>query len=282
MAGCIPGVEDAAGDNSFVAKRVSSTDLIGRAEELAAMTAALERAAAGEFGAILVGGEAGVGKTRLTAEVELRAVAAGARVLAGDCVKLAEGELPFAPLTAALRPLARELGPAELEMLPGREELARLLPELGGTAEAWISRDSAFDEPLAQSRLFEVLLGLFTRLGEQSPVVLVIEDLHWADRSTRDFLGFLIRNAHSARLLLVCTYRSDELHRRHPLRPFLAELDRRGAHEPGDRRGPVHLGEDGERPRLPDPRQARGPRPRRGGDEGAKTRNPHLTRPPLA
>ena len=190
------------------------------------LESALARAEAGEFRAVLVGGEAGVGKTRLVSELELRTIAAGGRVLAGDCVELAEGELPFAPLTAALRGVARELGPGDLETLPGREELARLLPELGDS-EAWITRDSALDEPLAQSRLFEVLLALFKRLGEQAPIMLVIEDLHWADRSTRDFLGFLVRNAHAARLLLVCTYRSDELHRRHPLRPFLAELDRR-------------------------------------------------------
>ena len=209
-----------------MAKRVSSPDLVGRADELRLLESALGRAAAGEFKAVLVGGEAGVGKTRLVSELELRTIAAGGRVLAGDCVELAEGELPFAPLTAALRGVARELGPGDLETLPGREELARLLPELGDS-ETWITRDSALDEPLAQSRLFEVLLALFTRLGEQAPVVLVIEDLHWADRSTRDFLGFLVRNAHAARLLLVCTYRSDELHRRHPLRPFLAELDRR-------------------------------------------------------
>jgi DNA-binding CsgD family transcriptional regulator/tetratricopeptide (TPR) repeat protein len=218
-------------DNRSVAKRVSSPELIGRTEELAALTAALERAGTGEFGAILIAGEAGVGKTRLVAELERHAATADGRVLAGDCIELAEGELPFAPLTAALRPLARELGPAELDALPGREELARLLPELGDTGERWISRDSALDEPLAQARLFEVLLALFTRLGEAGPVVLTIEDLHWADRSTRDFLSFLIRNAHDARLLLVCTYRSDELHRRHPLRPFVAELDRRAVVE---------------------------------------------------
>ena len=214
-----------------MAKRVSSPELIGRTEELAALTGALERAATGEFGAILIAGEAGVGKTRLVAELERHAATADARVLAGDCIELAEGVLPFAPLTAALRPLARELGPAELDALPGREELARLLPELGDTGERWISRDAVLDEPLAQSRLFEVLLGLFTRLGADGPVVLAIEDLHWADRSTRDFLAFLIRNAGHARLLLVCTYRSDELHRRHPLRPFLVELERRAVVE---------------------------------------------------
>ena len=71
-----------------------------------------------------------------------------------------------------------------------------------------------------------MLLALLGRLGEQAPLVLVIEDLHWADRATRDFLAFLLRAARRERLVLVATYRSDELHRRHPLRPFLTETER--------------------------------------------------------
>jgi len=77
-----------------------------------------------------------------------------------------------------------------------------------------------------QGRLFELLLGLLERVGAERPALLVVEDLHWADRSTRDLLAYLVRNLRHGRLLLVATYRSDELHRRHPLRPFLAELDR--------------------------------------------------------
>ena len=78
-----------------------------------------------------------------------------------------------------------------------------------------------------QARLFEAFLALLERLADQSPTVLVVEDLHWADRSTLDLLAFLVRNL-QAGLLLVLTYRTDELHRRHPLRPFLAGLDRSG------------------------------------------------------
>jgi DNA-binding CsgD family transcriptional regulator/tetratricopeptide (TPR) repeat protein len=77
----------------------------------------------------------------------------------------------------------------------------------------------------SQARLFEAFLGMLERLAERSPTVLVVEDLHWADRSTLDLLTFLVRNVRTA-LLLVLTYRIDDLHRRHPLRPFLAELDR--------------------------------------------------------
>jgi DNA-binding CsgD family transcriptional regulator len=146
-------------------------------------------------------------------------------------VELAEGELPFAPLTAALRPLARELAPAEAATLSGRVELARLLPELGDDAQPWEGGGAGLGESLAQARLFEVLLALLTQLAEQAPLVLVIEDLHWADRSTRDFLSFLVRNAGDVPLLLVCTHRTDELQRRFPLRGFLAELDRRAVVE---------------------------------------------------
>ena len=95
------------------------------------------------------------------------------------------------------------------------------MPELQGTG----TRIEAVD-PLAQARLFEAMLGLFARAGREAPVVLVIEDLHWADPSTRGFLSFLVRNIGHERLLLVATYRSDELHRRHPLRQFVAEVER--------------------------------------------------------
>jgi DNA-binding CsgD family transcriptional regulator/tetratricopeptide (TPR) repeat protein len=210
-----------------VPNRCTSPELIGRERELEELAEALERARAGVAGTAFVTGEAGVGKTRLVREFAERATGEGARVLIGECLALAEGELPFAPLVGALRPLIRELPPGELEAIHGHEELGRLLPELGDVREMRIAGGSALAETLAQSRLFEVMLGVLSHLGQEAPVVLVVEDLHWADRSTRDFISFLIRNARDALLLLVCTYRSDELHRRHPLRPFLAEEERR-------------------------------------------------------
>src|SRR2546423_9099422 len=74
--------------------------------------------------------------------------------------------------------------------------------------------------------LFEHLLGLLTRLGERQPTVLVLEDMHWADASTMALIAFLGRNLREARVVLVLTYRADELHRRHPLRPLLTDLER--------------------------------------------------------
>ncbi len=203
-------------------RRVSSPTFVGRAEQLASFDQALARAADGDPAGLLVAGESGVGKSRLVAEYGERARAAGARVLTGDCVELGEGELPYAPIVGVLRDLQREVGADALAELTGAggAELGRLLPE-AGEAPA-----TPADQEFAQSRLFEVLLSLFSRLGEQAPLVLVIEDLHWADRSTRDFLRFLVRATRRERLVLVATYRSDELHRRHPLRPFLIEIER--------------------------------------------------------
>ncbi|MFD0472219.1 helix-turn-helix transcriptional regulator [Nonomuraea thailandensis] len=193
---------------------------VGRARELAALGDALARSRAGASSTVLVGGEAGVGKTRLVKEfVDHRA--GDALVLVGGCLELGTEGLPFAPFTAVLRGLVRELGrDAVAALVPGgnARALARLLPEFGEPGK---------DGPEARARLFEQVLGLLERLAEERPVVLIVEDAHWADRSTRDLLTFLVRYQRTAaRLLVVVTYRTDELHRNHPLRPLLAELGR--------------------------------------------------------
>ncbi len=206
-----------------VVRRVTSSVLVGRDGELAQLGAVLERAASGQPAIVVVAGEAGVGKTRLTAELAHHAAQAGTLVLGGGCLDVGEGVLAYAPMVEALRSLARTLDPDELErVLDGaRGELARLVPELGaqGGAEPVVT--------LPPTRLFELLLGVLHRLAARGPVLLVVEDLHWADQSTRDLLGFLVRNLRGG-VGMVVTYRSDELHRRRPLRPFLAELDRSG------------------------------------------------------
>jgi len=206
-----------------VSRRVTSPVFVGRTAELALLGDALDRAAAGRPAFAFIGGESGVGKTRLLREFESRARARGARVLLGQCLELGGAQIPYAPLVAALRPLVRGLAGGEAETLPDatRNALAELLPELGGTGTR------SDDEPRArQGRLFEALLALLERLGRSGPVLLAIEDLHWADGSTRDFITFLVRSAREESLCLVLTYRADELHRRHPLRPLLAELER--------------------------------------------------------
>jgi predicted ATPase len=193
-----------------VPQRVTSPEFIGRGPELAALLEALDAAADGRFSAIFVAGESGVGKSRLLRELEREAEDRGALVLAGDCVRLTEGELPYAPIRSALRRLERDPGPSEAD-------LDRLLAQLGG---------SATREPLTQTRMFDLLLDVLTGFAEETPVVLIVEDAHWADRSTLDLLAFLITNARREALLLVASYRTDELHRRHPLRAFLAQHER--------------------------------------------------------
>ncbi|MQA75176.1 MAG: AAA family ATPase [Solirubrobacterales bacterium] len=213
---------DWEGDTLDVAQRVTSSRFIGRRPELAELERALSGGGEELPALVFLAGESGVGKTRLLRELASAAEERGARALGGACIELGEGELPYAPLVTALRPLQRGDDPV-LDQLSDatRAELSRLIPELGeppGEPEA--------ERGEAQRRLFDAFLELVARLGEQRPVLLWIEDIHWADRSTRSFLRFLAASLGEERVLVVATYRSDELHRRHPLRPMLAELER--------------------------------------------------------
>jgi DNA-binding CsgD family transcriptional regulator len=198
------------------------TTLVGREADLAVLVSEFDGVADGSAATVLIGGEAGIGKTRLVQAFAAR-VADQARVLVGGCVERGAEGLPFAPFTAALRGLVTSLGPAGVaELLPSGRlgQLPRLLPGLGelkgetdtGSASAW---------------LFEQVLMLLGGLAAQRPTVLVIEDAHWADSTSRALLDFLVRNQRAApALLIVVTYRSDELELTHPLRAMFAELDR--------------------------------------------------------
>src|SRR3954453_2244101 len=210
-----------------MATRVTSTRLVGRTGELAELEAALQEAADGRPSLAFLAGESGVGKSRLLAELERRARDEGATVLGGDAIELGEGELPYAPLVGALRPLARSDDAVLGELSPAnRAELATLLPELARRDDTPAVSGTDDERGSAQRRLFEALLSLLERLGRRGPGVLALEDVHGADRSTRAFLAFLARSLCDEPVLVVLTYRSDELHRRHPLRPLLAELER--------------------------------------------------------
>jgi len=174
--------------------------LVGRDAEIAVLGESWARVRDGSPATVLIGGEAGIGKTRLVRH--FTAEAAEAEVLYGGCVDLSGGDLPFVPFTAALRGHAGSL--------------AALLPE-----------DVQADTDTARARLFEEVLTRFAGLCARRPVVFVIEDIHWIDRSSLDLLSFLVHNQQAAgALLCVVTYRSDELERAHPLRRSLAELDR--------------------------------------------------------
>lgn len=201
--------------------------MVGRQTESAALSAALKHALEGEPASVLIGGEAGVGKSRLVHELLERAHAQGVRVLVGSCVELDGGGLPLAPLVDALRALRGQLSPDELGPLLGsaRVELAQLVPELG---------DGAEDLPGGErdpSRLLELILGVIGRLADAQPLALVFEDVQWADAATLDLMALLVARTVSRTLLLVFTVRSDELHRAHPFRRVAARWEQQRAIE---------------------------------------------------
>ena len=203
-----------------ISRRVSPV-LVGRDAELEMLMGLLGEASGGTPGTVLLGAEVGGGKSRLVAEFTVR-VRDRALVLAGGCVDLGGAGLPYAPFTAVLRELIRKRGAGEVAgLLPGRAagELARLLPELG-------SPPADGDPEMSRGRLFGLVLTLLERLACERPLVLVIEDVHWADRSTVDLLAFLVRNLRHGPVLLVVTFRADELDRAGPLWRLLAELSR--------------------------------------------------------
>ncbi|WP_192341682.1 ATP-binding protein [Streptomyces sp. VITNK9] len=205
----------------------SVSPLVGREDELARLTGVLERARAGEARAVLIAGDAGVGKTRTLDEVAGRAAAAGTTVLTGHCVDLGDVGLPYLPFTEILGVLAAdERFAAVLAAHPVADRL------LGAGPQDAEGRDGATRSRL---RLFEDVAALLAELSDVAPLLLVLEDLHWADQSSRDLLRFLLSRgvlqrpaggARGHRVALFASYRADDLHRRHPLRPLLAELVR--------------------------------------------------------
>ena len=196
---------------------MASTRVVGRSKELERIDAALDAIGRGEPGVLMVAGEAGVGKTRLIGELAARAERRGWRVCVGRCVDLGESTWPLAPLRDIVGDLVDELDAEVLELVLGdaRSVLAGLVPELG----AAVSEDAA-------DRLSGSVLRVFQRLAQRSPVVVVFEDLHWADGSTRALFAALTRVGRPGSMLVVGTFRDDELHRRHPLRATLAEVAR--------------------------------------------------------
>jgi DNA-binding CsgD family transcriptional regulator len=193
---------------------MESARLVGRDTELARALALLDDAAAGRAVVALVGGDAGVGKTRLTEEVARLAARRGFTVLIGQCAQIGDS-VPYLPLADALR------SPVVRDAVAARPMLGWLLPDAG--TEQPQDKDWA---GLARQQMFGAVLGLLAELAEDRPLLFVLEDLHWADASTRALLTFLSRVLHREQAAIVCTYRTDDLHRRHPLRPVLAELRR--------------------------------------------------------
>ncbi len=212
----------ASRDTCAMRPRLTSSHFVGRIGELAELELAWRDAGEGRPVLVLLAGDSGIGKTRIVSELEQRLRDDDALVLHGEAVEQGETELPYAPLVSALRSLVRERDPALGALSPGsRAQLATLLPGLGDQPPAVDANDGS-----GQLRLFEALLELLDLLSERGPVLLVLEDMHWADRSTRTFVSFAVRSLRRERVMLLLSYRADELHRRHPLRSLLSELER--------------------------------------------------------
>ncbi len=202
----------------------TTSPLVGRQDELARLTGLLGRARAGEARAVLVAGDAGVGKTRLLDETAAQAAQSGMTVVTGRCVDLGDVGLPYLPFTEILGRLVTD------ERFAGVVAAHPLAERLVGGG---LAGDATGREADGRLRLFEDIAGLVADLAAAAPLLLVLEDLHWADQSTRDLLRFLLSRAvlqrtggASQRMAVIASYRSDDLHRRHPLRPLLAELVR--------------------------------------------------------
>ena len=203
-----------------VGLRATSDTLVGRDKEMSSLRRAMDSALADGSAVVLVAGEAGVGKSRLVQELVVEATTGRFRVAVGHCVDFGETIWPLAPIRELVAGLMDELDEEALDLVlgPARAALAPLVTASGG---------ATLDEaPLSSDRFCELVIGMFVRLTQRGPLLFVVEDLHWADPTTRTLFSTLARVARIGPLLLVGTYRSDELHRRHPLRPTLAEVER--------------------------------------------------------
>lgn len=196
----------------------STADMVGRDAELELLEAALRRASAGEVASVLVAGEAGIGKSRLLREFRERA-SESALVLSGWSLDYGSTPAPYTPLPSIVRGALAELGDTAAEAAgPAREALRLLLPELS---------DAPFDRTKAgPESLREAIADVLEAAAARRPVVVLIEDLHWADEATLSTLAFLLRVLAGHRVLFVVTCRVDEVRRGGAVRSFLVEAER--------------------------------------------------------
>jgi DNA-binding NarL/FixJ family response regulator len=194
--------------------------MIGRESDLEALRDELRAVEqGGGLRAVVIGGEAGIGKSRLLAEF-LAEAERSATVLLGRCVDLGNDGAPYAPFASILRRLIelRGLDTVLAAAGHGAGVLPVLLPELAD--------DSAVPARTGAERLYELVTVLLETLSADRPLVLAVEDIHWADSATLELLRFIVRMAERGRILVLLSYRSDEVGRGHPLRSYLAELER--------------------------------------------------------
>ena len=195
--------------------------LVGRADELAELARLAGVREEPGAGCVLLGGDAGIGKSRLLAALAEEASAAGFEVVVGHCLDLAGSPVPYLPFTEVAGRLAAARPEAVAELARRHPSVRRLVggPDATGSS-------GATGEPADRGLFFEAVHATLSALGAARPLLVVVEDLHWADQSTYDLLTFLLTRGPGPQVGLIGSYRSDDLHRRHPLRPLLAAWGR--------------------------------------------------------
>ena len=206
--------------------RVLCPTLVGRESELSALEDALLAALRGDGGVVIVGGEAGMGKTRLVGELTSRARRLRCVVMSGACSE-AELSLPYLPFLEAIgnRLTTEDLDGLRTRLGSAADELAQLFPQLGRP------NTTGGDPMQAKLRMFEAFLLLLRDAARDRALLLVLEDLQWADPGTRELLDYMTRRLRSTNVLVMATYRLDEMHRKHPLVPTIQGWRRSGTAE---------------------------------------------------
>jgi DNA-binding CsgD family transcriptional regulator len=195
---------------------------VGRDEEAARLAELIGLDGSSGTGMVLLSGDAGIGKTRMLAEMVSRARARDWTVLVGHCLGEAGQSLPYLPFVEVLGRL-QGLEPDLLdEVVRAHPGLSRLLPSRRPDP----GPDDAAAAAVDRGDLVESVHAAFEQLAAGRPLLLVVEDVHWADQSSRDLLTLLFTRGFSSPVRIVASYRSDDLHRRHPLRPTLAHWSR--------------------------------------------------------
>jgi DNA-binding NarL/FixJ family response regulator len=237
-----PAVATALDDGSVPPEAEPRCPLIGRADELDSLSREIglvgvsadgprteQGQAQPQAAAVLLAGDAGLGKTRLLTELRTRAWAAGWRVAVGHCLDFGDSALPYLPFSELFGSIARDEPAVADALIAAQPALARLMP--GHRMLDAADRDAAEQNTVGADRLgrgdlIDAVHAALSQLAAERPLLVLIEDIHWADQSTRDLLTMLFTRPPDGPVAIVASYRTDDLHRRHPLRATAAEWAR--------------------------------------------------------